>query len=236
MSRIRKGNYKQDYTVIPNETIQSKELSWKAKGLLIYLLSLPGDWVIHKKEVHKNATDGYDSTNSAFLELEEKGYLISEGGVREAGMFSGKDYYVYPIPKKHTDRENPERSEALPMGKIPNGTDGENPDLQSKQVITPYSRNKTKETIVRKKNYFQEPSLKDVEDFVASKGYNSDYAKKIYEHYSLGNWKDSTGKPVVNWKQKINTNWLNKDGIDRYKIVEENLFNANTGNGPKMVY
>ena len=71
---------------------------------------------------------------------------------------------------------------------------------------------------------------------MASKGYNSDYAKKIYEHYSLGNWRDSTGKAVVNWKQKINTNWLNKDGLDRYKIVEENLFNSNTGNRPKMIY
>ena len=43
MVGIRK-EVKTNFAVIPNELLSSNELSWKAKGILCYLLSKPDDW------------------------------------------------------------------------------------------------------------------------------------------------------------------------------------------------
>ena len=40
-----------NYTVLDNTFIQDTRLSWKAKGVMTYLLSLPDDWVIHLSEI-----------------------------------------------------------------------------------------------------------------------------------------------------------------------------------------
>ena len=48
--------------MINKEMAQDKTLSWKARGLLLYLLSLPDDWNIYESELIKHATDGRDST------------------------------------------------------------------------------------------------------------------------------------------------------------------------------
>jgi hypothetical protein len=66
----------------------------------------------------------------------------------------------------------------------------------------------------RKDKEFSPPSLNDVVDFFKSKGYNELGAKKAHEYYTLGEWKDSRGKKVINWKQKVSANWFR----DEYKI------------------
>lgn len=72
-------------------------------------------------------------------------------------------------------------------------------------------RYKRKESI---KKDFSPPTTQEVIDFFKSKGYNEIGAKKAYDYYSLGDWKDSKGKPVVNWKQKMVANWFR----DEYKV------------------
>jgi hypothetical protein len=60
------------------------------------------------------------------------------------------------------------------------------------------------------KTVFVPPTLEEVEVFFESKGHSKTYAKKVFEHYELGNWHDTYGNPVKAWKQKMNTNWVGK--------------------------
>lgn len=133
--RIVKSKLYSDYTIIPNEILRRADISAKAKGLFCYLISLPSDWKIYKKEVQRNFKDGYDSINSAFKELEDTGYLVSKDLDRTAGMFTGKLYILYMYPyglmPEMTDRENPHQ----PIGKIHTGTDMENPQLLSTNIL-----------------------------------------------------------------------------------------------------
>lgn len=46
MKIIRKDK-KDNYTTIDNGYLQNKNLSFKAKGIMTYILSLPDDWVIY---------------------------------------------------------------------------------------------------------------------------------------------------------------------------------------------
>jgi hypothetical protein len=46
-------------------------MSWKARGILIYMLSLPDDWEVHLSEIAKHSEkDGRDSFASGIKELE----------------------------------------------------------------------------------------------------------------------------------------------------------------------
>src|SRR5699024_6446408 len=71
-----------NYTTIHNEFLKRKDLSWKAKGIMTYLLSLPDDRVVNLDEIKRNATDGESSFRSGWKELVSDGY-VSREAVRE---------------------------------------------------------------------------------------------------------------------------------------------------------
>ena len=56
---------------------------------------------------------------------------------------------------------------------------------------------------------FVPPTLEDVKAYVLEKGYHVD-AEYFFKYYDEGNWIDSKGNPVKNWKQKLLT-WESKD-------------------------
>lgn len=86
------------YVMIDKNTIQDNKLSWKAKGLLAYLLSLPDDWIIYVSELSKHAPDGEASLRSGMRELEAAGYLVKEQDRAADGTFGGYNYTVNELP------------------------------------------------------------------------------------------------------------------------------------------
>lgn len=63
------------YTVLQNELLRDRRLSWKARGLLVYLLSQPPGWTTRTEHLAAVAPDGRDSVRSGLRELEAAGYL-----------------------------------------------------------------------------------------------------------------------------------------------------------------
>ena len=57
-TKFIKTKKEKNFTVLDNTFIKDTRLSWKAKGLMTYLLSLPDDWTIHLSEIEQHATDG----------------------------------------------------------------------------------------------------------------------------------------------------------------------------------
>ena len=51
---------------------------------------------------------------------------------------------------------------------------------------------------------FVKPSYEDVQAYCNERG-NKVNAKAFFDYYEAGDWKDSKGKPVRNWKQKVIT-------------------------------
>lgn len=66
------------YTLIDNKVINDARLSFKARGILIYILSKPDNWVVHTLEIAKAGGEkcGRESVLSALRELETVGYLV----------------------------------------------------------------------------------------------------------------------------------------------------------------
>ncbi|MDR2584753.1 MAG: DUF6291 domain-containing protein [Prevotellaceae bacterium] len=72
----------------------------------------------------------------------------------------------------------------------------------------------------REKKIFSPPALIDVENYFTENGYTTQAAKKFFDFYQAGNWKDSNGKQVQNWKQKSISVWFkpeNQQQTPQYK-------------------
>lgn len=114
MSGIIRVEKNKNYSVINNTGLKDSSLSWGAKGLLTYLLSLPNDWQIKAEHLKKVSVDGRDSTSSKIKELIKQGYITrSEKMKIKNGRWTGYDYTVYEKPLRKTRNgktvtENPE--------------------------------------------------------------------------------------------------------------------------------
>jgi hypothetical protein len=77
---IVKATHKSDFFQMNNAPIQDPGLSWAAKGLLGYLLSLPEIWEVHLTNLFKHSVNGKDSTMSAMNELIKAGHVVKIQG------------------------------------------------------------------------------------------------------------------------------------------------------------
>lgn len=97
---IKRTKRKVNFTVIGNEILQSKELSFTAKGLLCYILSLPDDWVLHKTWLQKEFKVSRRLIDRIFKEIETAGYMHSLDMIIKNRRFVGKNYLFYDTPTK----------------------------------------------------------------------------------------------------------------------------------------
>ena len=77
---IEKGTEQENYTVFPNELLQTQDLSWAASGLLHNLLSRPDNWRVRLRQLYKQTPRGEKATNTALKELINAGHVIKEQG------------------------------------------------------------------------------------------------------------------------------------------------------------
>ena len=128
---------KTKYTSIFNDVLQNTKLSFRARGLLSYLLSLPSDWIPVKTQIMK--ANNYNKTkfNAIWKELVDAGYIESVREKNDRGQYVGWIHMVY---------ENP----------IVGNTDSQETLLSENMAIT-------KETVKQTKEYIKEKDLnKDI--------------------------------------------------------------------------
>ena len=78
-------------------------------------------------------------------------------------------------------------------------------DMTFLNVDVTTTNEKTKaQTKTRTPRVFQPPTLDDVKAYAKTVDAESQ-ADQFHEYYTVGNWKDSRGTPVKNWKQKFLT-------------------------------
>jgi len=94
------------YLIMNKSGLQDKNLSWKAKGILAYLLSLPDDWRIYESEITQHSADGIKGTSSGIKELIKAGYIKRETIRSKEGHFKGYEYQVFEVPTESLKTEN----------------------------------------------------------------------------------------------------------------------------------
>lgn len=87
-----------NFITMSNYHLQDSRLSWKAKGILSAILSLPDNWDYSIKGLSSLASDGVTSTTTAVKELESAGY-IKRCPVRESGKIIDWEYIIHEQPE-----------------------------------------------------------------------------------------------------------------------------------------
>lgn len=121
-----------NYTTLSNYHFKDKRLSWKAKGLLSTMLSLPDNWNYTIEGLAALAGDGIKSTNSGLAELEKNGYLLRKQLRDENGHFAMTEYTIFEEPVIEVTKE-PKISDKKEEKDVPlcqNGQTAENTAFQ----------------------------------------------------------------------------------------------------------
>ncbi len=127
-----KKNRDHPYVIIDKRIAVDAALSWKAKGLMFYLLSCPDDWQVRVADLVKRSHDGETAVRSALRELEAHGYIVREQLTDpRTGRFAGTRLTVYEQPQSQRhpppdDQGGPPRAEAPPS----QDPDAENPHAE----------------------------------------------------------------------------------------------------------
>lgn len=79
----------------------------------------------------------------------------------------------------------------------------------------------------RKTIVFVAPSATEVKNYFSENGYSDVAGQKAFDYYNTANWKDSQGKPVKNWKQKMQGVWFKDENKMQSRSRANENFNRN---------
>lgn len=99
MTIIRTPRPAQNFSILNNHTLRDHRLSFRARGVLAYLLSMPDNWKSSADRIANVGVEGRDAIRSALSELEEWGYLRREKTQCERGRWSTV-LHVYDYPRR----------------------------------------------------------------------------------------------------------------------------------------
>lgn len=101
---IRRGPRPADrFAMIANEALENADLTWRARGVLAYLLSRPEGWSTSAERLaglSPKGKEGRDAMRSVLTELEGAGYIVREKVQDARGRWS-TGMVVYDFPAKN---------------------------------------------------------------------------------------------------------------------------------------
>lgn len=126
-------------------------------------------------------------------------------------------YFQYPNFPQSKVRQQDSAVQIL----IKYGLFDEEKHTVSKELTNSYDNDCVTDTVIVEKKevtkVFNKPIQKEVEDYFFENGYSRQAGTKAFNYYSVADWKDSTGKPVRNWKQKMQAVWFKEENNGQSK-------------------
>ena len=129
-----------NYTNISNIVVRDSRLSWKARGIFLYLWSQANEWQFYVSEVATHATDGESALRSGLKELEHYGYLERNHRHNDSGSFDGMDWILTDKPEQDFDHYAENRNDAKIKEKPPKKSENRN-DAKIKEKVEKMGEN-----------------------------------------------------------------------------------------------
>lgn len=100
------------FTVVSNDCVRDRRLSFRARGLLMFLLSQPPDFAVRSEELAAESDgEGRDAVRTALREIESAGYLRRERRQNTRGQWESHSI-VYEEPT--TEKPSSAQARLLP--------------------------------------------------------------------------------------------------------------------------
>ena len=149
MSIIRSPRPDSHFAIYSNDVIRDTRLSYKARGILLELLSRPDNWRISADALAANGIDGRDSILSGLKELRDLGYIVTTRVQDDKGRWITEST-VYDEPKSGFPKSDKPKSDNPTVIEEPIKKNleriGNKPDgLQIKELMRIYFENFTGE-------------------------------------------------------------------------------------------
>lgn len=120
---IRIKKRENPYAQIDKRPLHDKRLTFKARGILAYLLTKPDDWDVRVSDLIENSPEGREAVQAGLRELKRMGYAVLETTRDNKGRVSGKTWVIMEEP-----------------------TDGFSVNRENRQTENPSNTNNDKET------------------------------------------------------------------------------------------
>lgn len=140
------------YVMIDKTFLEDDRLSFKAKGILAYLLSKPDNWKVIVGDLVKRSKDGRDSVYTGLKELKECGYYEKKPIRNENGTIVRYESIVFEVPK---EEENPQSLETSLLTDFPYTANPEtenpyteNPERNNNYINNNYNLNNNESSLV----------------------------------------------------------------------------------------
>lgn len=114
---IVRAEQREKFAIIPNAALENETLSWRARGILAYLLSRPPGWETDSVKLAALASEGRDAVRTALAELVKAGYMRRVRSQLPTGLWR-TDILVFDHP------EPPEEPTEEPVDKPAPTEDG----------------------------------------------------------------------------------------------------------------
>ena len=208
---ILKNRLVENFSTIPNNIIIDTRLSTGARILYCYLASKPDNWKIWNNDIKKSLGISNNHTIAKyFKELIDTGWINRTLNRDENNkkLSGGYDYELLDLncyfSSIHENRQFTQNS-------IHNNT-----NLDNNTDYIEECENLLKKRQSSKKKEFTPPTLEEVKAYCEERKNNVN-PQRFIDHYAVADWKDTNGKPVRNWKQKIISVWEKDNNKNSYQ-------------------
>lgn len=203
MSNFKKiqGNF----VATSRQIAQDERLTWKARGIFLYLASMNDGWNFYVDEIAKHSPQGKEALQGGIKELEKYGYLKRVRTRKEKGYLSTFDWELYFEPV-YLQQENPSEGKTLRQEKCP---------------LISNNNNKKQETISNNKNNILSscsiPYQEIVEYLNKQTGKKFKYKSKATQRLIKARWNE--GFKLDDFKKVIDNkclDWLRDEKMSEY--------------------
>lgn len=203
-------NKTKNFTVMSNHHLRDKNLSFKAKGLLSQMLSLPEEWDYSIAGLVATSKENETAVKSTLNELKEAGYLrVTKLMPNQTG--SGRIEYIYDIYEQPYDKQAVEK-----QGVEVQGVEFQAVEYQGQR--NKEKRNTEKEIQTKKDGRFRKPTAAEVREYCRERGNKID-AEYFVDYYETRGWLIGKSR-MKDWKAAVRT-WERYEKKDKPK--EERL-------------
>lgn len=205
------------FVQIDSTSLSDHRLSWRAKGLLAYLLTKPDGWQVRSEDLIKHGTEGRDAIRAAMKELQEFGYA------RLVNTPNGREWEIYetpkpcpenpslanepspenPCPEKANDWKSPPSNIGI---SVSNNKDSNTKDefLEAMEEELASLKTLPKEPELPRaakppKPRFIKPTREEARAYAAKIAMSPEQLASWYDHFESNGWKISGKTPMVDW-------------------------------------
>ena len=184
---IRVKRIPNNFVTMDKGFFEDSRLSYKAKGILGYLLTKPDNWEVRITDLKNHAKDGRDSIYAGLKELQDHGYYRKVQVRNDKGRLSHWECFICEVPMTNRE-ESPNTAEPLTEKPKTVKPLADKPNTEYPDTAKPYTDYLNTEN--------PSPSNNNITNIDLSKNYpsNNDGSNNNHTHTSSSLHEDNHGK------------------------------------------